>query len=96
MEVRKSAAHTLAALHVVQGKTAAPIAWAADMREALGGIAAAMDGMSREAWEEDPLLQASPAKPASFPVLPQDPLEAFPVAFGFLHGYLDWVVALLR
>lgn len=51
-EIRKLAAEVYAALHLTSGKAQSSQAWAADMREALGGLHECMRAAGADAWEE--------------------------------------------
>lgn len=60
-EIRTLAAEVYAALHLTSGKAQSSQAWAADMREALGGLHECIRAVGADAWEEGewfPVLHA--------------------------------------
>jgi hypothetical protein len=94
--VRVAAADTLALLHLCGGKAAAPAAWGADMKEALGGLGGAIAALTAEAWEEEPPRTAPLPPPASLPAFPVDPVARAGAALSALEGYTEIALALLR
>ena len=51
-EIRQTSADLLSALPVTAGKAQSPAAWGVAMRESLGGIGEALNGITKEGWEE--------------------------------------------
>ncbi|KAL1408936.1 hypothetical protein Q8F55_005750 [Vanrija albida] len=91
-----AAAETLAVFHLVAGKAGAPAAWGADMKDALGGFAAAVTGLAAEAWVEEAPRATPFPPPASFPLPPADPVQRAEAAIAWVEGYAELVLALLR
>ena len=55
LEIRQMAAGLIAALPLTAGKAQSSPAWGTAIREALGGIGEAMNGIARDGWEEGQL-----------------------------------------
>lgn len=52
LDVRQSAAELIAALPLAAGKAQSSAAWGMAVREAIGGMAQAVDGIARDGWDE--------------------------------------------
>lgn len=81
------------------------------MRESLGGIGEALNGITKEGWEEgrsfapvtlretdelEAIKVTPPAIPVGLPALPADPATRLSPSLDWLEGFTEEALALLR
>nr|XP_018265574.1 uncharacterized protein I303_01944 [Kwoniella dejecticola CBS 10117]OBR87732.1 hypothetical protein I303_01944 [Kwoniella dejecticola CBS 10117] len=95
-EIRRSASEVIACLHVTAGKAQSPQSWGAEIKEALGGFGKALNGITTDAWEEEPVKVQPPNASSALPELPVESSTRLPVCLDWAEGFTEVILALLR